>query len=46
MAGSVNLILIAKGVRTLAFGAVSVLTPIYLAMLGYPPQLVGLAYSS
>ncbi|GGP22225.1 MFS transporter [Thermocladium modestius] len=42
MAGSVNLILIAKGVRTLAFGAVSVLTPIYLAMLGYPPQLVGL----
>ncbi len=42
MVESVNSILVAKGVRTLAFGAVSVLTPIYLAMLGYPPQLVGL----
>ncbi|MGC8598031.1 MAG: MFS transporter [Thermocladium sp.] len=41
MAG-INSIFIAKGTRTFVSGMMSVLTPIYLAKLGYPPQLVGL----
>ncbi|MGC8571413.1 MFS transporter [Caldivirga sp.] len=36
------LILSAKGARTLASGMVSVLTPIYLAKLGYPPLYVSM----
>ncbi|ADN50036.1 MFS transporter [Vulcanisaeta distributa] len=38
---SVYLILIVKGLRTFVFGMVSVLTPIYLAMLGFSPTYVG-----
>jgi MFS family permease len=41
MAG-INSIFIAKGARTFVSGMMSVLTPIYLARLGYSPQLVGL----
>jgi len=37
-----NLIMVAKGFRTFIFGAVSVMTPIYLAVLGYSPFYVGL----
>lgn len=33
----------AKGFRTFIFGAVSVMTPIYLSVLGYSPFYVGLA---
>ncbi|WP_252901652.1 hypothetical protein [Vulcanisaeta sp. JCM 14467] len=40
---SVYLILFVKGLRTFAFGLVSVLTPIYLAMLGFSPMYVGVA---
>ncbi|MFP3132546.1 MAG: hypothetical protein RXR19_00305 [Nitrososphaeria archaeon] len=36
-----SLIMIAKGLRTFVFGMVSVMTPIYLAILGYSPVLVG-----
>lgn len=35
--------MIAKGFRTFIFGAVSVMTPIYLSVLGYSPVYVGLA---
>ncbi len=38
---NVYLILLAKGLRTFVFGIVSVLTPIYLAMLGFSPLYVG-----
>jgi Major Facilitator Superfamily. len=38
-----SLIMIAKGLRTFVFGMVSVMTPIYLAILGYSPVLVGSA---
>ncbi|WP_243679193.1 hypothetical protein [Vulcanisaeta distributa] len=38
---SVYLILFVKGLRTFVFGMVSVLTPIYLAMLGFSPIYVG-----
>ncbi|ABW02076.1 MFS transporter [Caldivirga maquilingensis] len=38
---NVYLILLIKGLRTFVFGIVSVLTPIYLAMLGFPPIYVG-----
>ncbi|MEM0097682.1 MAG: hypothetical protein QXH39_04555 [Conexivisphaerales archaeon] len=36
-------IMIAKGFRTFIFGAVSVMTPIYLSVLGYSPFYVGFA---
>ena len=35
--------MITKGLRTFSFGLVSVVTPIYLAVLGYSPFYVGLA---
>ncbi len=35
--------MVAKGFRTFIFGAVSVMTPIYLSVLGYSPFYVGLA---
>lgn len=38
-----SLIMIAKGIRTFAFGMVSILTPIYISKLGYSPIYVGLA---
>jgi len=38
-----SLIMVTKGLRTFAFGIVSVMTPIYLAVLGYSPFYVGLA---
>ncbi len=38
-----SMIMLTKGLRTFAFGLVSVMTPIYLAILGYPPFYVGLA---
>ncbi|MGC8558660.1 MAG: MFS transporter, partial [Nitrososphaeria archaeon] len=38
-----SFIMIAKGFRTFIFGAVSVMTPIYLSVLGYSPVYVGLA---
>ncbi len=34
--------MVAKGFRTFIFGAVSVMTPIYLSVLGYSPLYVGL----
>lgn len=37
------MILMIKGLRTFVFGMVSVLTPIYLAMLGFPPTYVGVS---
>ncbi|MGC9180545.1 MAG: hypothetical protein ACP5GZ_10145 [Vulcanisaeta sp.] len=37
------MILFVKGLRIFVFGMVSVLTPIYLAMLGFPPIYVGLS---
>ncbi|WP_291765031.1 MFS transporter [Caldivirga sp. UBA161] len=40
---SIYLILLIKGLRTFVFGIVSVLTPIYLAMLGFPPIYVGIS---
>lgn len=40
---SVYLILFVKGLRTFVFGLVSVLTPIYLAMLGFSPIYVGVS---
>ncbi|GAB6946872.1 hypothetical protein JCM16161A_10020 [Vulcanisaeta sp. JCM 16161] len=43
MIRSVNLILFVKGLRTFVFGIVSVLTPIYLAMLGFSPIYVGVS---
>ncbi len=38
-----SLIMITKGLRTFAFGLVSVITPIYLAVMGYSPFYVGMA---
>ncbi|MGC8608032.1 MAG: MFS transporter [Vulcanisaeta sp.] len=43
MVRSVYLILFVKGLRTFVFGIVSVLTPIYLAMLGFSPIYVGVS---
>ena len=39
-------ILVAKAVRVFVFGLVSVVTPIYLALLGYSPLLVGTVLAS
>jgi MFS family permease len=39
-------ILLAKGVRVLAFGFTSIMTPVYVSSLGYSPFYVGLALAS
>jgi predicted MFS family arabinose efflux permease len=43
---SVTRIFVAKGTRVFVFGLVSVITPVYLATLGYSPLLVGVGIAA
>ncbi len=43
---SYSSILVAKGARVFVFGLASIMTPVYVSVLGYPPFYVGLVVAS